>query len=86
MREYSTSAVATHLRDARGSASSPVAAASYRFVEQFGCSGALQDAALRKRHELDIDDVPVGLAHAEDLFQRPEPDGAVHRDMAAHLR
>ena len=72
--------------EARGiEAADEIGAHGDRFIEQVRRAGALQDAALRKRDELDIDDIAIGLAHRKDLFQRSEPDGAVHRDMAAHL-
>ena len=73
--------------EARGiEAADEIGAHGDRLIEQFGCPGAFQDAALRKGDELDVDDVPVVLAHREDLFERPEPHGAVHHDMAAHVR
>ena len=55
-------------------------------VEKVGGTGAAQDAALRKRNQLNVDQVAILLAHRGDRLQRFEADAGVDHDVAAHPR
>ncbi len=61
-----------------------IGAHGHRLVEQLGRACARQDAALRKRDQLDIDDILVRLAHGENGFERSQSDTTVDHHMAAH--
>ncbi len=57
-----------------------------RFVEQLRRAGTAEDPALREGHELDVDQLPIFVAHLEDGLERLQAHRAIDHDVTAHLR
>ncbi len=45
-----------------------------------------ENAVLRKRHELNLDPIPVPFSHPEHRFERPQPRDGIHLDVASQRR
>ena len=63
-----------------------VGAGAERRRHEVGRALLRRHAALREGHELNVDPVPIGLAHAQHGFQIGEADVVVDVDVAAHAR
>jgi hypothetical protein len=67
-------------------AANQIAPHFHGLVEQLDGAWAAPDAALRKRHELDIDEGRPGFAQSQHGFDVAQPGHLVDVDMAAHRR
>src|SRR6187431_2128176 len=69
----------------RVDAANQIAAHGNGPVHQLRGTGAGENAILRERDQLEVDQVPVALPHRKDRLEVPEADGTVDHHMAAHL-